>query len=214
MLVCSLAVGAILFAADKTSAQALSKLNVSGTFTYQLPDTISGNVTTSKTKTVKFNNKSIIAALNASDMFLAAAGISSIPAKSTLIMDDNNNIIVTNKSGFSVNLTDLGFATLSEADLTVSSGTYDDTTFAEKDKGIGTICTVFITDGATDETDIVISGLTQHTYSASKVNASGVHSVKSSGSVTGSGVGLFEGNDAVVQGKLTGSGSGKETVFD
>jgi hypothetical protein len=71
-----------------------------------------------------------------------------------------------------------------------------------------------IRDGATDETIIQFSGLMKNKHSASKVNTAGVHTVKSSGSVAGSGVGSYAGNDAVVQGKLTGSGSGKETVID
>jgi hypothetical protein len=132
-------------------------------------------------------------------------------------MDDNNSFIVTNKtSGLIANLTDLGFASFTDSTdfLEVTSGKVDSSTSSGKESNTGTTDTVMIRDGATDETIIQFSGLTKNSKSASKVNTSGVHSVKSSGSVAGSGVGLFGGNDAVVQGKLTGSGSGKETVVE
>lgn len=114
---CSLAVGAMLFAAGKASADGgpplLMTLNISGTITYLANDTTVGAVETKKTATVSFNNAEIIAMLNASTQFqtdLAAQSysVANIPAKSFFVMDNTNNIIVTNKTtGLSINLSTL-----------------------------------------------------------------------------------------------------------
>src|ERR1035437_5863778 len=220
VLACSLAVGSMIFAAGKASAVPM-KLNVSGTFTYQLADSMSGSgmVTTSKTKTVTFNNNSIIAALNASAVFTTAAG-GLIPKGSYLVMDDNNtsSIIVTNKSGFSRDLTALpyydvygyptGFASFSYSsdEVKVYSGKYNSSTYQGSKNGLSITESLFITDGA--GSTINIKGLVKNSNSASNVNrTSGLQNVTSSGSITGVGAGSYQGYPAVVQGKGTASGN-------
>jgi len=119
MLACSLAVGAMLFAAGKASADGgpslLTTLNISGTITYVATNyTTASGIETKKTATMSFNTAKLIAMLNASTQFqtdLAAQGYTatSIPAKSYLIMDDSTgNVIVTNKTTkLSLNLSTL-----------------------------------------------------------------------------------------------------------
>lgn len=220
VLACSLAVGAMIFAAGKASAVP-QKLNLSGTFTYQLPPSTSGTVTTSKTKTVSFNNNTIIAALNASAVFTTAASMT-IPAGSYLVMDsDNNSIIVTNRTGtVNINLTTLpyvnngsgfsGFAiynNTSEAD--VFSGKQNSSTQQESGNELRVTASLFITDGA--GLTINIKGLEKSSKSASNVNlTTGLQNVTISGSLTGVGAGSYQGYNAVVQGTGTASGSGKQ----
>jgi len=103
VLTCSLAVGAMLFAAGKASASAPvpQKLTVSGTVTYTNAATVSGTTvidTNVTTKTVSFNNKTIIGMLNASAAFtnwgVAAAGTKLvIPTTASLGIDTNGNVI-------------------------------------------------------------------------------------------------------------------------
>jgi hypothetical protein len=195
------------------------KLNVSGTFTYQLTDFTNGSGT-AKTKTVSFNNISIIKALNASAVFTTAAG-GPIPAGSYLVMDDNNSssIIVTNKSGFSRDLTALNyfngvdqftsFASFSNnSGVDVYSGKQNSLGQGSKN-GLTVTVSLVITDGA--GSTINIKGLLKYNGSDSNVNpTTHLQNRTSSGSITGVGAGSYQGHPAVVQGKVTASGSGKQ----
>jgi hypothetical protein len=231
VLMCSLAAGAVLFAAGKASAQGssiLQNLKVSGSFTYTSSDVFVTNTTTtvetSKSAKAAFNNAKIIAMWGASAQFLSDAGIAAIPARSFLVMDDSGDIILTNKTVvFRVNLsaTFVGgfgpaYASISSAgsaDADSGKVTFTPTAQYGSGKGISATETLTIVDGV--NTKIVISGLSKHTDSASKPNATTlIQTVHSSGSITGSGAGTYPASvagdlDAVVQGKASASGSGK-----
>ena len=221
VLACSLTVGAMIFAAGKASAVPM-KLNFSGTFTYQFHEFAPDGSGTATTKTVSFNNISIIKALNASAVFTTAAG-GPIPAGSYFVMDNNNigSIIVTNKSGFSRDLTALNyfngvdqstsFASFSNSsDVTVHSGKRNIKGQGSKNE-LSVTGSLFITDGA--GSTINIKGLLKDSGSASNGNlTTGLQNITASGSITGVGAGSFQGNPAVVQGKFTASGSGKELI--
>lgn len=221
VLACSLTVGAMIFAVGKASAVPM-KLNVSGTFTYQFHDFAPDGSGTATTKTVSFNNNSIIKALNASAVFTTAAG-GQIPAGSYFVMDDNHSgIIVTNKFGFSRDLTTLNyfnegnqqftsFASFSNnPEVNVYSGKSSAHHQGSKN-GLQATVSLFITDGAPSPTTININGLVKNSKSKSAYNVNtGLQNVTSSGSITGVGAGSYLGFPAVVQGKGTASGSGKE----
>ena len=125
----------MIFAAGSASAQYVMKVNVSGTLTIQEPN--SGSPTVKETtKSGKFNNKTIITLLNASATFKSAAEISSIPTGSYLVVNtDSGDVIITNKTGFSVDLTtttygegETPFALITDGDLELTKGSYNDTT--------------------------------------------------------------------------------------
>ena len=228
VLACSLAVGAMIFAAGKASADVIQKLNISGTATYRVAvatNTTDGgyyygatnkSTVTYKTKTVSFNDKTIIAALNASEAFTNNAGKLEIPSGSYLAIDNDANgnsyIIATNRAdNLIINLTTNGFANMWYGDLDIVSGKLNTSTeqYSASDLGLGGI---EINNQA--GTSFKICGLMKSSESGSKLNATThLQTVTRSDSINGSGEGTYavtaaDIEDTIVRGKATASGKG------
>lgn len=214
-IVCSLLVGAVVFAAASLQAQVLERLNFSGSMLYQLDDSTNnaGTVRFSKVKSVAFNNKRIIDALSSSSVFQNAAEVSSIPAGSWLVVDANTDeILVTNKNGFVVNLTttvDGDGAPFARFDYTsafdVFSGSQNISTLAAKYTDWSSAGSVVIQDG--NGTMITLTGMTKFgTVLGKSVNNR--QTENDSRKITGSGAALYQGRTAVSQGSAGGSGKG------
>ncbi|MGD0351561.1 MAG: Ig-like domain-containing protein [Verrucomicrobiota bacterium] len=229
VLACSLAVGAMIFAAGKASADVIQKLNISGTATYRVAvatNTTDGgyyygatnkSTVTYKTKTVSFNDKTIIAALNASEAFTNKAGAKlTIPSGSYLAIDNDTNgnsyIIATNRAdNLIINLTTNGFANMWVGDVDIVSGKLNTSTeqYSASDLGLGGI---EINNQA--GTSFKICGLMKSSESGSKPKATThLQTVTRSDSITGSGEGTYavtaaDIEDTIVRGKATASGKG------
>jgi len=229
VLACSLAVGAMIFAAGKASADVIQKLNISGTATYRVAvatNTTDGgyyygatnkSTVTYKTKTVSFNDKTIIAALNASEAFTNKAGAKlTIPSGSYLAIDNDTNgnsyIIATNRAdNLIINLTTNGFANMWYGDLDIVSGKLNTSTkqYSASDLSLGGI---EINNQA--GTRFKICGLMKSSESGSKPKtATHLQTVTRSDSITGSGEGTYavtaaDIEDTIVRGKATASGKG------
>jgi hypothetical protein len=226
VLACSLAVGAMIFGAAKASADVIQKLNISGTVTYKVEvgtNTTDGgyyygatnrSTVTYKTKTVSFNDKKIIAALNASEAFTNKAG--AIPGGSYLAIDNDTNgnsyIIVTNRAdNLIINLTTNGFAKMWVGDVDIVSGKLNTSTkqYSASDLGLGGI---EINNRA--GTSFKIYGLMKSSESGFKPKAAThLQTVTRSDSITGSGEGTYavtaaDIEDTIVHGKATASGKG------
>ena len=229
VLACSLAVGAMIFAAGKASADVIQKLNISGLATYRVAvatNTTDGgyyygatnkSTVTYKTKTVSFNDKTIIAALNASEAFTNKAGAKlTIPRGSYLAIDNDTNgnsyIIATNRAdNLIINLTTNGFANMWVGDVDITSGKLNTSTkqYSASDLGLGCI---EINNQA--GTSFKICGLMKSSESGSKPKAAThLQTVIRSDSITGSGEGTYtvtaaDIEDTIVRGKATASGKG------
>ena len=227
VLACSLAVGAMIFAAGKASADVIQKLNISGTATYRVEvgtningyfyGATNGSTVTYKIKRVSFNDKKIIAALNASGAFTNKAGAKlTIPSGSYLAIDNDTNgnsyIIATNKAdNLIINLTTNGFANMWYGDVDITSGKLNTSTrqYSASDLGLGGI---EINNQA--GTSFKICGLMKSSESGSKLNATThLQTVTRSDSINGSGEGTYavtaaDIEDTIVQGKATASGKG------
>lgn len=225
VLACSLAVGAMIFAAGKASANVIQKLNISGTATYRVEvgTNINGyfygatnrSTVTYKTKTVSFNDKTIIAALNASEAFTNKAGAKlTIPRGSYLAIDNDNSgnsyIIATNMAdNLIINLTTNGFAKMWYGDVDIVSGKLNTSTkqYSASDLSLGGI---EINNQA--GTSFKICGLMKSSESGSKPKATThLQTVTRSDSITGSGEGTYavtaaDIEDTIVQGKATARG--------
>ncbi|MGA2180667.1 MAG: Ig-like domain-containing protein [Verrucomicrobiota bacterium] len=226
VLACSLAVGAMIFAAGKASADVIQKLNISGTATYRVAvatNTTDGgyyygatnkSIVTYKTKTVSFNDKTIIAALNASEAFTNNAGKLEIPSGSYLAIDNDANgnsyIIATNRAdNLIINLTTNGFANMWYGDLDIVSGKLNTSTkqYSASDLSLGGI---EINNQA--GTRFKICGLMKSSESGSKPKtATHLQTVTRSDSITGSGEGTYavtaaDIEDTIVRGKATAHG--------
>jgi hypothetical protein len=229
VLACSLAVGAMIFAAGKVSADVIQKLNISGTVTYRVAvatNTTDGgyyygatnkNTVTYKTRTVSFNDKKIIAALNHSEAFTNKAGAKlTIPRGSYLAIDNDTNgnsyIIVTNRAdNLIINLTTNGFAKMWVGDVDIVSGKLNTSTeqYSASDLGLGGI---EINNRA--GTSFKIFGLMKSSESGFKPKAAThLQTVTRNDSITGSGEGTYavtaaDIEDTIVHGKATASGKG------
>jgi hypothetical protein len=227
VLACSLAVGAMIFAAGKASADVIQKLNISGTATYRVEvgtningyfyGATNGSTVTYKTKRVSFNDKKIIAALNASGAFTNKAGAKlMIPSGSYLAIDNDTNgnsyIIATNRAdNLIINLTTNGFANMWYGDVDITSGKLNTSTrqYSASDLGLGGI---EINNQA--GTSFKICGLMKSSESGSKLKATThLQTVTRSDSINGSGEGTYavtaaDIEDTIVQGKATASGKG------
>jgi len=227
VLACSLAVGAMIFAAGKASADVIQKLNISGTATYRVAvatnttdggyyyGATNGSIVTYKTKTVSFNDKTIIAALNASEAFTNKAGAKlTIPSGSYLAIDNDTNgnsyIIATNMAdNLIINLTTNGFANMWYGDVDITSGKLNTSTrqYSASDLGLGCI---EINNQA--GTSFKIYGLMKSSESGSKPKAAThLQTVTRRDSITGSGEGTYavtaaDIEDTIVRGKATASG--------
>jgi hypothetical protein len=223
-IIASLAVGAaMVFATGKAQAQVLSKLTVSAKVSYQLNDTqkVQGNgsiTTTYKYKTVTVNNSKMIALLNASGTFTNDAG-GTIPGGSYFVIDGNSgDVIVTNKSGWSFNLTSNDsediFASFSQGDYSVYNGNSNNQSTQYKEKGLQAWTEFSFDDNAGNS--FYIYGVANYSFSDGKANSSGVYTESTSGKVTGFGEGSTTASDAqngdtVVQGSFKANGSAKLT---
>jgi hypothetical protein len=224
VLACSLAVGAMIFATGKASADLIQKLNISGTATYRVEvgtnlnghsyGATNGSTVTYKTKRVSFNNKTIINLLNASEAFTNKAGKLNIPSGSYLAIDNDANgnsyIIATNVAdNLIVNLTTNGFANLWVDNVDIVSGKLNTSTkkYSARDLGLGGI---EINNQA--GTSLKLYGLMKGSENGSKPNAATyLQSVTRSDTITGSGEGTYavtaaDIEDVIVQGKATASG--------
>jgi hypothetical protein len=219
----SLLFGAVVFAAANVNAQNISdKLTVSGVLTWQTANTTNaaGTVATWHTKSAAFNNKSIIALLNASSAFTTANAANpvstTIPAGSWLTFD-GTSVWATNKSGFSANLTALldgattpqPFATISinGSSVTVGHYTIDPTKGGGNEEDSDANITATIQDG--NGTSVTISGLGSEQSVWSKTGTTGHFHQTQSFDVSGGGSASHVGNaNAVSKGVVTGSGSG------
>ena len=220
----SLAVGLGIFAASTASAQFLSRINFSGKFTYSTSST-SGSVTTYKMINNAYNNKTLIDFFNNSPYFTGTVG--TIPSGSFFVLDtDSGDVIVTNKNGFSADLsvsyyssyygyyyTPLYLSTGSSWNAT--AGKYNSTTFQENERMLSVTAYVYIDDGWDDYANI--NGLGQTKYNVSKVK-NAMQNVNISGTITGSGGGwLLTKNDGyepgVLVGKASAHGHGKVPVI-
>ena len=215
----SLAVGLGIFAASTASAQFLSKINFSGKFTYDTSST-SGSVTTYKMINNSFNNKSLIDFFNNSPYFVTYVG--TIPSGSYFVLDEFNDVIVTNKSGFSRNLSSSWYSSYYGYYYTplyisfggswsATGGKYNSSTSQENERGMAVTASIYFDDGWDDYANI--QGLLKSKYNASAVK-SGMQNVNASGTITGYGGGwLLTKNDGyepgVVQGKASAHGHGK-----
>ncbi len=229
VLACSLAVGAMIFAACKASADVIQKLNISGIATYRVAvgtNTTDGgyyygatnkSTVTYKTRTGSFNDKTIIAALNASEAFTNKAGAKlTIPRGSYLAIDNDTNgnsyIIATNRAdNLTINLTTNGFANMWVGDVDIVSGKLNTSTkqYSASDIGLGGI---EINNRA--GTSFKICGLMKISESGFKPKATThLQTVTRSDSITGSGEGTYavtaaDIEDTIVRGKATASGKG------
>lgn len=215
-IIYSVLLGAAVLAAANANAQISDKITASGAIIYQAADTVTTAMTVMNTKSVVFNNKTIINALNASDAFTNATAGALIPNNSWLTYD-GSSVWVTNKNGTAFDLTSLvdgdsvPFATVSFTGG-VSNGRY----FNDPTKGGGreidrdANIAVTIQDGA--GTSIVISGLGTEKFVWGKANANtGDYVQTESFSVTGGGAASYQGNTSAIS-KGTVSGSGKGTL--
>lgn len=218
-LVCSLVVGAV-FAAGSVNAQIQSRITFTGTAQWQATTTTNGNnqVRVAHVKSVAFNMKTIIARLNSSPAYLNAAG-AGIPSGSWFALDDNaGHIVVTNKNGYSRDLTALvdangtSFATAHIAN-SVSVGREQVSTLHgnHTDTGVGTFTFQDGSNNAGDPTTNSVSS-TGLIMMANSYNAvSGLTQVFSrTFHTTGVGNGLVGSKPAVVQGRASGQGRGTE----
>ena len=227
VLACSLAVGAMIFGAAKASADVIQKLNISGTVTYKVEvgtningyfyGATNGSTVTYKTRKASFNDKTIIAALNASEAFTNKAGAKlTIPSGSYLAIDNDTNgnsyIIVTNMAdNLIINLTTNGFANMWVGDVDIVSGKLNTSTeqYSASDLGLGGI---EINNRA--GTSFKIFGLMKSSESGSKPKAvTHLQTVTRRDSITGSGEGTYavtaaDIEDTIVQGKAIASGKG------
>jgi hypothetical protein len=204
-------------------------LNISGTATYRVAvatNTTDGgyyygatnkSTVTYKTRTVSFNDKTIIAALNFSEAFTNKAGAKlTIPRGSYLAIDNDTNgnsyIIVTNRAdNLIINLTTNGFARMWVGDVDIVSGKLNTSTeqYNASDLGLGCI---EINNRA--GTSFKICGLMKSSESGSKPKAAThLQTVTRSDSITGSGEGTYavtnaDIEDTIVHGKATASGKG------
>lgn len=218
-LVCSLVVGAV-FAAGSVMAQTITdKVIINGTITYQTATTTNANgkVRNWHTKTVAFNNKSIIAMLNASSAFTNAnaanAGGEKIPAGSFLAYD--GNVIVTNKNGYKADLTVLQDATPASFATVAFPGSFvffgheniDPTLGGGSQTDLDANVVVTIRDG--NGTSMVIAGPATETFSWDKL-VTGQRMEHQSFKGSGGGSASYQGNaNAVSRGQVSGSGHGK-----
>jgi hypothetical protein len=253
-LICTMAVGAMIFAADKasafetlTNAFPLATLNVSGVITYQTNDVPTDNtnkhVTTLTCTKEKFTSRDIIDLLNESPTFTNVLydvkGVMQVPANSYLIFNIANfNIFVTNTSGFSFQLTDVfdpvvtnyftfvsfetsflfhpivtkdaPFASRWTGSL-VSSLEFNDVNFAGRETDLLSFALI-IDDN--EDTILCLFGVAKLDWSFSKVK-NGAQTVSFSLKCpTAAGSATFGGDMAVVQGEVSGKGSGVETQFE
>lgn len=218
MIVASLAVGLAMFATSTASAQYLSRVNFSGKFSYEI-DTYNSPVWTYKVKNYAFNNKTLIAFFNNSPYMPAT-----IPAGSFFVADQSGNVIATNKSGFSLNLSASYYSSAyggyftplyinTGSGNTVTRGKYNNNTLQENENSMTTDASINIDDGWYDY--ITINGLAKNRTTASKYNSNTFMQNQSmKASITGSGDGTIytpkDGwEDGIVQGKGSASGHGK-----
>jgi hypothetical protein len=229
VLACSLAVGAMIFAAGKASADVIQKLNISGTVGYRVAvgtnttdggyyyGATNGSTVTYKIKTMSFNNKSIIAALNASEAFTNKDGARlTIPHGSYLAIDNdmhgNSYIIVTNRDdNLIINLTTNGFANMWVSDVDTVSGKLNTSTRQYSASGFSLGC-IEINNQA--GTSFKICGFMESSESGSKPNATThLQTVTRNDRITGSGEGTYavtaaDIEDTIMRGEATASGSG------
>ena len=226
-------VGAV-FAAGSVMAQTTipSKMNFSGTVTYQTVNTTNNakSVITAHAKSVAFNTKTLIHNLNNSSAFTTALATlapnpGSIPANSWFTLDQaTGTIVVTNKSGYRVNLTTLldqqavpvpfASSTLSSATPGVFTGTAkDNSTQTPYAKKVSSISSFSFQDGLF--TSITVSGLTTETFNGkAAVGASNAENrsftfVGYGGGTVAYGSPVF-GATAVVKGVASGNGKGQQ----
>ena len=205
----------MLFSVGNASA-GVTKLSVSGTFTYQLADTGTAPVIQYNVQKVSFNNKRILAQLDASGTFVEQFG--HIPAGAYLGLTNYPNgsfmsagqgiVIFTKAGGVFADLTWNGYASGIGEGFSVVKAKINTDTMSGSGTTLG-VGSFWITDEAGNS--INIGGVMKTSLSLSKAKAStGLQTWKESGSITGSGVGLYQGDTAVCQGKGSGSLKGTE----
>jgi hypothetical protein len=217
--VCSLLVGAVVFAAATVNAQIQSRFTITGTAQWQISTITNGNnvARIGRSKAAAFNTKTIIGALNNSPAFRAVSA--SIPAGSWFALDDNTgDIIVTNKNGFTANLTTLvdangtSFARATLGNEVLVGREHIPTLRGNhSDTAVGTMN---FQDGSNNAGDpatnsVAISGLLSEANSYTAV-AGVTQNFTRSFHASGVGNGLVGTKPSVVQGHASGQGRGTE----
>jgi hypothetical protein len=215
--VCSLLVGAVVFAAATVNATISDKVTINGVMTWQTANTTSASgVVTFHTKSAAFNSKTLFALLNASSAFTNATGGVTIPAGSWLSYD-GSSVWATNKNGSSFNLSSLldssetpvPFVTTSFGATQVTTGHLaNDPTLGGGSEDISDATfSATLQDG--NGTSVTINGLGSEHFTRSKSNAAGNAKQSQSFKGSGGGAAVHQGNtSAISRGTISGSGKG------
>jgi hypothetical protein len=196
-------------------------INISGAIAYQAPYTNSGSgILKATVKTLSFNNKSLIALLNASpsvtnNLLAVTTTYNQIPTGSWFIWDmSSGGLIITNKNGFSFPLTDsspsYNYCTLGlGVGGLIGANSINSKTFAGSEQDQTGIIFNFNDDNG-NEIECYGSGSLNWTYgtgSSSGQKASVSLNLKGSGLIA-----QVNGNEGIVK-ELNISGSGSATIY-